>query len=198
MSYIKIKHITDFILSFLALLILWPFLLLIALLIKLDSKGPALFTQQRIGYKGKVFKIYKFRSMVEGAEKGGVYSQKGDARVTRIGAFIRKTSIDELPQLLNILKGEMSLIGPRPPLTYHPWPWEKYSEEQKRRFDVRPGVTGWAQINGRKEPPWDERIILDLEYVDNLSFLLDIKIFFKTIIKVLSMQDNFNTSETVK
>lgn len=106
------------------------------------------------------------------------------------------TSIDELPQLVNILKGEMSVIGPRPVLTYHPWKYEEYTEEQLKRFNVRPGVTGWAQIHGRKDVEWNERIKLDVFYVDNISFILDLKIFLKTIIQVLSMKDNVNIGET--
>jgi undecaprenyl phosphate N,N'-diacetylbacillosamine 1-phosphate transferase len=136
--------------------------------------------------------------MYIGAEKDGVYETKGDIRVTRVGKFIRKTSIDEFPQFLNIIKGEMSIIGPRPTLTYHPWPFDKYTEEQKKRFNVRPGVTGWAQINGRKDVPWNQRIKYDIEYVDNLSFGLDVKIFFRTIIKILTMQDNINVAETAQ
>lgn len=176
-------------------------MLLAAIAIKLeDPNGPVLFKQDRLGLNGRIFKIYKFRSMVVNAEKKGtgVYSFKDDPRVTKVGRFIRKTSIDELPQLFNIIKGEMSIIGPRPTLTYHPWALDKYTNEQKKRFDVRPGVTGWAQINGRKDVPWKERIKYDIEYVDNLSFTFDIKIFLKTIIKVLTMQDNVNVEETAK
>lgn len=168
------------------------------LIIKIDSPGPAIFKQERLGLNGKVFNIYKFRSMCQGAEKKGtgVYSLKGDPRVTKVGRFIRATSIDELPQLINILKGEMSFIGPRPTLTYHPWKLEEYTDEQIKRFKVRPGVTGLAQINGRKDIPWDERIIYDVNYVENLSFMLDLKILLKTIVKVFKMSDNVNTYET--
>lgn len=171
---------------------------MMGLIIKIDSPGPALFKQDRLGLDGKVFKIYKFRSMCQGAEKKGtgVYSLKGDSRVTKIGKIIRATSIDELPQLINILKGEMSFIGPRPTLTYHPWKLEEYTEEQLKRFELRPGVTGLAQINGRKDLPWDIRIVYDVEYVENLSIMLDLKILLKTIVKVLSMSDNVNTYET--
>ena len=168
------------------------------LIIKIDSPGPAIFKQERLGLNGKVFNIYKFRSMCQDAEKKGtgVYSLKGDPRVTKVGRFIRATSIDELPQLINILKGEMSFIGPRPTLTYHPWKLEEYTDEQMKRFKVRPGVTGLAQINGRKDIPWDERIIYDVNYVENLSFMLDLKILLKTIVKVFKMSDNVNTYET--
>lgn len=198
--YLVIKRILDVVISLVALIILSPILLIVAIAIKIESKGPIIFKQQRIGKDGKVFNIYKFRSMVVGAEKmgTGVYSKKGDNRVTKVGKFIRMTSIDELPQLVNILKGEMSIIGPRPVLTYHPWKYEEYTEEQLKRFNVRPGVTGWAQVHGRKDVEWHERIKLDVYYVENISFLLDVKIFFKTIIQVLSMKDNVNKEETAK
>ncbi|WP_379698595.1 sugar transferase [Mediterraneibacter gnavus] len=175
-------------------------LLVVALLVKIDSKGPALFKQERLGKDGKPFWIYKFRSMVVGAEKtgSGVYSGKNDARVTKIGKILRATSIDELPQLINILKGEMSFIGPRPALTYHPWKFEEYTEEQKKMFAVRPGVTGWAQVNGRKEVEWPKRIEMNVWYVEHMSFLLDVKIFFKTILKVFTNADNVNSTETAK
>lgn len=198
--YKIIKRGLDIIFSLIFLIIGGIFLILVGLIIKIDSPGPVLFKQERLGLDGKVFKIYKFRSMCQGAEKKGtgVYSLKGDPRVTRVGRFIRATSIDELPQLINILKGEMSFIGPRPTLTYHPWKLEEYTDEQKKRFTVRPGVTGLAQINGRKDIPWDERIIYDVEYVNNLRFTLDLKILLNTIVKVLKMSDNVNTYETAK
>lgn len=175
-------------------------MLIVALLIRLESPGPAIFRQKRIGKDGKVFEFLKFRSMCQGAEHTGtgVYSDKNDIRVTRFGRFLRATSIDELPQLINILKGDMSLIGPRPPLTYHPWPYAEYTEEQKRMFAVRPGITGWAQVHGRKAVEWHHRIELNVWYVDNVSFWLDAKIFFMTIYKVLSNADNENIGETVK
>ncbi|MCM3763940.1 sugar transferase [Neobacillus niacini] len=196
MVYRKIKRILDIILSLIGLIIISPLLIIVAIAIKLESKGPIIFKQDRLGLYGEVFKIYKFRSMCVGAEKGGVYETKGDSRVTRIGKFIRKTSIDEFPQFFNIIKGDMSIIGPRPTLTYHPWPLAEYTEFQKKRFKVRPGVTGWAQINGRKDVPWDRRIEYDVEYVENLSFTFDIKIFLRTILKVIAMKDNVNVRET--
>lgn len=193
-----IKRIIDIIVSLIGLIIASPIMLLTAIAIKLDSKGPVIFKQARLGRYGKVFYIYKFRSMCQGAEqKGtGVYSGKGDMRVTKVGKVIRATSIDELPQFLNILKGEMSLIGPRPALTYHPWKYEEYTEEQRKMFDVRPGVTGWAQINGRKDVEWNKRIQLNVWYVNNISFGLDVKIFLKTTINVIAMKDNINEKET--
>lgn len=191
-----IKRSLDFIFSLIGLAVLSPVLLITALLIKIDSPGTIIFKQKRIGLNGKVFNIYKFRSMCVGAEKQGVYSDNSDARVTRVGKFLRKTSIDELPQLINILVGDMALIGPRPPLTYHPWTFEEYTDEQKRMFYVRPGITGWAQTHGRKDVEWNHRIELNVWYVDNVSFLLDLKIFFLTIFKVISNADNENKGET--
>lgn len=196
MIYKFFKRLFDITISMAGLIITSPILLVTAIAIKLESPGPIIFKQERLGLNGKVFKIYKFRSMCVDAEKGGVYEKKGDPRVIKVGKFIRKTSIDELPQFVNILKGEMSLIGPRPALTYHPWPYNEYTEEQKRMFHVRPGVTGWAQVNGRKEVEWPRRIELNVEYVDKMSLYFDLMIFFKTIFKVLRMEDNLNVKET--
>ena len=196
MIYKFFKRLFDIIISMIGLIITSPILLITAVAIKLESPGPIIFKQERLGLNGKAFKIYKFRSMCVDAEKGGVYEKKGDPRVTKVGKFIRKISIDELPQFVNILKGEMSLIGPRPALTYHPWPYNEYTEEQKRMFHVRPGVTGWAQVNGRKEVEWPRRIELNVEYVDKMSLYFDLMIFFKTIFKVLRMEDNLNVKET--
>jgi len=197
--YRAVKRFLDVTASFLGLVLLSPLLLAVSMLIKIDSRGPVIFRQKRIGRNGKVFEIYKFRSMCVGAEKtgSGVYSGKGDARVTRIGKILRATSIDELPQLLNILKGEMSFVGPRPPLTYHPWKYEEYTDFQKRMFEVRPGITGWAQVNGRKDVEWHKRIELNVWYVDHMSLLLDIKIMFMTAFKVLTNADNENSGATV-
>ena len=194
-----IKRCLDCLISVLVIIIGALPMLIVAILIKCESQGPAIFKQQRIGKNGEVFNILKFRSMIQNAEHtgSGVYSGAGDARVTKIGKFIRATSIDELPQFLNILKGDMSLIGPRPPLTYHPWPYGQYTDEQKRMFEVRPGITGWAQINGRKDVEWHKRIELNVWYVDNISFALDCKILFMTVFKVLTNADNENIGETV-
>lgn len=195
----KIKRIIDFILALIGLIILIIPMILVAIAIKIESKGPVIFKQDRLGYKGKVYKMYKFRSMCVGAEKtgSGVYSDKNDARVTKVGKFIRATSIDELPQLVNVLKGDMALIGFRSPLTYHPWTWDKYTDEQKKMFNVRPGITGWAQVHGRKTVEWNKRIELNVWYAENVSFLLDLKILFMTVFKVLTNADNENVGETV-
>lgn len=197
--YNTIKRILDIFFSLLFLIVLSPIMIITTFAVILDSKGPAIFKQKRIGIDGKVFEIYKFRSMCVGAEHtgSGVYSGANDSRVTKIGKIIRATSIDELPQLFNILKGEMSFIGPRPPLTYHPWVISEYTPEQFRMFNVRPGITGWAQVNGRKEVEWHERIRLNVWYVDNMSLILDIKILFMTLFKVLKNEDNVNSGETL-
>ena len=194
-----LKRFFDIAFSLLLLIILSPILLVTAIAIKIDSKGPVIFKQERVGLNGKVFCIYKFRTMCVNAEKmgSGVYSGKGDSRVTAVGKFLRASSIDELPQLINIIKGDMSFIGPRPPLTYHPWDISEYSQEQFRMFELRPGITGWAQVNGRKSVEWNERIKLNVWYVDSVSFSLDIRILFLTVFKVFANADNENVGATV-
>ena len=196
----KIKRYLDIILALMILIPTAPIMLIAAIAIKLDSPGEIIFKQERLGLNGKPFWIYKFRSMCVGAEKmaGGVYESHNDMRVTRVGNILRKTSVDELPQLFNILKGEMSFIGPRPPLTYHPWKIDEYTDFQKRMFEVRPGITGWAQVNGRKGVEWHKRIRLNVFYVDHCSLGLDCLIMFMTVFKVLTNADNENTGETVK
>lgn len=193
-----VKRGIDFTLALLGLIVAAIPMGVVAIAIKIESKGPVIFKQDRIGYKGKVYKMYKFRSMRVGAEKSGVYSDNKDPRVTKVGKLIRTTSIDELPQLVNILKGDMSLIGFRSPLTYHPWTWDEYTEEQKKMFNVRPGITGWAQVHGRKTVEWHKRIELNVWYAEHISFLLDMKIFFMTIFKVLTNADNENVGETIQ
>ena len=196
-----IKRILDLIIAVPVFLLAAIPMLLVAAAVKMDSSGPVFFKQDRIGKGGKVFRMFKFRSMVVNAEHSGsgVYSGKDDPRVTRVGRFLRATSLDELPQLINVLRGDMSLIGPRPPLTYHPWPIEEYTEEQFRMFDVRPGFSGWAQMNGRREVEWHHRIELNVWYVEHIRFSLDVKIFFMTIGKILTgNKGNQNTGETVK
>lgn len=185
--------------SLLGLIITSPIMIIVATLIKIESPGPVIFKQQRIGKDGKVFEIYKFRSMCQNAEKtgSGVYSDKNDSRVTKVGKFIRATSLDEIPQFFNVLKGDMAFIGPRPPLTYHPWTFDKYTEHQKKMFNVRPGLTGWAQVNGRKQVEWHKRIELNVWYVEHLSFLLDLKILFSTVFKLIKDDQNENVGATV-
>lgn len=196
--YKNVKRALDVTFSLLGTAVSSPILLAVAAAIKIDSKGPVIFKQERLGKDGKVFEIYKFRSMCVGAEHmgAGQYSFKGDSRITRVGKVIRATSLDELPQFINILKGDMSFIGPRPTLTYHPWKLEEYTDFQRRRFEVRPGITGLAQVHGRKTIDWNERIKYDVEYVDNLSLGLDCKILFQTVWNVLTMKDNNNIGKT--
>ena len=194
-----LKRAIDCLLSAVGLILLAVPMLILATAVKIDSPGPALFRQNRIGKDGRVFRFLKFRSMCVGAEATGigVYSGKGDSRVTRVGRVLRATSLDELPQLLNILRGDMALIGPRPPLTYHPWPYEEYTDEQKKMFDVRPGITGWAQVHGRKTVEWHDRIAMNVWYSEHCSFILDIKILFMTVFKVFTNADNENVGATV-
>jgi lipopolysaccharide/colanic/teichoic acid biosynthesis glycosyltransferase len=153
--------------------------MVIGLLIKLDSKGPIFFVQERAGKDGKIFRAYKLRTMVDNAEKFGLgYEiEKNDSRITRVGKYLR-WGIDELPQLINVFKGDMSMVGPRPAL---PHQIEKYTKKEKQRLEVKPGITGWALINGRNKLTWPERIKLDIWYIDHWSIWLDLKILFKTI-----------------
>ena len=193
------KRFLDILFAVILLLLAAFPMLVIAVLIRIGTPGPAIFKQQRVGKNGKVFWLYKFRSMCVNAEHtgSGVYSGKGDPRVTKIGRILRTTSLDELPQFWNILRGDMSFVGPRPPLTYHPWKWEEYTDAQKRMFEVRPGITGWAQVNGRKTVEWNKRIELNVWYVDHVSLWLDLKVVVKTFTKVLSNADNESTGATV-
>ena len=162
-----------------ALVLASPLLALAALAIKLEDGGPVLFRQTRVGKGGKDFELLKLRSMSVGAEHlgAGFAIDRGDSRITRVGRFLRRTSIDELPQLWNVLRGEMSVIGPRPTLRYQV---DRYSARQRRRLDVRPGLTGWAQVNGRATLSWDDRIELDVWYVEHRSPLVDLKILLRT------------------
>ena len=194
-----IKRIGDILCGILILFVFWWLILLAYLAIYIEDPGPVLFRQQRLGLHGKEFTMLKLRSMKQNSEHtgSGVYSGKDDPRLLKTGRIIRKLSIDELIQAVHLISGKMSLIGPRPPLTYHPWPIEQYTEEQLHMFDVRPGITGWAQVNGRKSVEWHKRIEMNCWYADHVSFLLDAKIFFMTIAKVFSNADNVNTGATV-
>ena len=156
-----------------------PVLALAALAVKLEDRGPVLFRQVRVGKDGADFELLKLRTMIVGAESqgAGFAVDRGDSRITRIGRFLRRTSVDELPQLWNVVRGEMSLIGPRPTLRYQV---DRYDEHQRHRLDIRPGITGWAQVNGRAALPWAERIELDVWYVDHRSLALDLKILLRT------------------
>lgn len=187
--YNFIKRVLDILCSLVGLLILSPILVIVAILIKVDSKGPILFSQKRVGLNGHTFKMYKFRSMVIDAEElknrlheqnemsGPMFKIKNDPRITKIGRFIRKTSIDELPQLINILKGEMSLVGPRPSL---PKEVEEFEPWMRKRLAVKPGLTCYWQVMGRNSIGFEEWMKLDVKYVEDRSFLLDLKLIFKT------------------
>jgi len=178
------KRPLDFVCSLAAIIILSPILLLIALLVRIKLGSPVIFKQQRPGMNEKIFTLYKFRTMTdERDEKGGLLPD--EVRLTDFGKFLRASSLDELPELFNILKGDMSIVGPRPLLIeYLPL----YNAYQRRRHEVRPGLTGWAQVNGRNAISWEEKFNYDVEYVDNLSFFLDVKIIFLTIMKVLKRE----------
>jgi len=194
------KRLFDIVFGVIGIILLLPFLLIIAIAIKLDSKGSIIFKQARLGRYGNVFYIYKFRSMVENAENmgSGLFNYENDPRVTRVGLFMRNTSIDELPQIFNILKGDMSFVGPRPPVTYELGEYEGFGPDLKRRFIVKPGVTGIAQISGRNELSWDEKIKFDLEYVSYFytwGLLLDIKILIITLFKVIRMEGSHELME---
>lgn len=190
-TYIMVKRILDFVFAFILLVVAFPIMVAAAIGIKLESKGPVLFTQQRPGRKGKIFTIYKFRTMVVETVKDGK-SLSDMERMTKVGKTLRKTSMDELPQLLNILRGEMSFIGPRPLLVQY---LEHYSEEEMRRHEVMPGISGWAQVNGRNALRWEEKFAYDVWYVDHISLILDIKILWLTIHNVINRKDINNSNE---
>jgi len=162
-----------------------PVLALAIVAVRLESRGPAIYRQLRAGIRGEPFELLKLRTMVDGAEHigAGLAINENDARITRVGALLRRTSLDELPNLLNVLRGEMSVIGPRPTL---PVQIEQYSERQRGRLAIKPGITGWAQVNGRATLPWAERIELDLYYIEHRSLALDAKILWRTIGLVLA------------
>jgi sugar O-acyltransferase (sialic acid O-acetyltransferase NeuD family) len=185
MAQRAIKITADVFLSLAGLVLLSPLFVVIAVLIKLDSTGPVFFRQQRVGKRGKIFSIYKFRTMIENAQNQGkgYLIEKDDFRITKAGKFLRRYSLDELPQLINILQTTMSLVGPRPTLKYQV---DQYDERQKMRLNVKPGLTGWAQVHGRNELSWPERIEHDIHYIEQWDLWLDIKIIFKTIGVLLS------------
>lgn len=184
-----IKRTVDIVCAVLLILFLIaiPVLIIIPIAIRLDSKGPAVFTQERMGKNGKVFKIYKFRTMRISEES---LDENGDMlepqkRITKVGAFLRKTSLDELMQVFNVLEGTMSIVGPRPSLPYQA---DNYTPRQHKRFEMRPGITGWAQVNGRNDLTWTEKIEFDIEYIENYSLWFDIKILFRTVAVVFKQE----------
>ncbi len=181
------------------MIVLLPQFNVISIKIIITTKGHVFFLQKRLGKNGHVFKIIKFRTMVEGAEKKGdglfVYGTEDD-RITRIGKFLRKTSLDELPQLINVIKGDMSIVGPRPPVVYYPYDgYDSYPEWSRKRFKMRPGITGLAQIRTRTTAPWDERILIDNEYVDRFNVFFDLCILCKTLFVVLKSKNIYPESK---
>lgn len=188
------KRIFDICVAVCVLTGLWPVLLLIALLIKIDSKGPVFFVQNRIGKNGRVFKMYKFRTMIVNAEHTGtgLFSYASDPRVTRVGNHLRKASLDELPQLFNVVSGSMSIVGPRPPVSYELGEYDTLSDEMKIRFRVKPGITGLAQVSGRNALDWQQKIVFDNAYVERyerLGIVEDLRIIVRTALVILSMKD---------
>lgn len=180
------KRVIDFIIVFCALAIIWPFLLAITVWLHFANKGAgAFFFQDRPGKNGKIFKVIKFKTMTDERDAEGNLLPDAD-RLTKVGRFVRSTSIDELPQLINVLKGDMALIGPRPLLVQY---LPLYSKEQARRHEVRPGITGWAQVHGRNAISWTEKFKLDVWYVDHISFITDVKVILMTVKKVLFRED---------
>lgn len=190
-----IKRALDIIISFTALVVLSPVLLIVAVLVRVKLGSPVIFHQERPGYGERIFKLYKFRSMTDARDENGVLLPD-EARLTRFGKALRATSLDELPELWNILKGDMSLIGPRPLLVkYLPL----YNDAQRRRHSVKPGLTGWAQVNGRNAISWEQRFELDVYYVEHISFLMDLKILLQTVAVVFRHSDiNSATDATME
>lgn len=190
------KRLIDLTGSSIALVILLPILISISIGIKLDSKGPILFKQSRLTKNGKIFTILKFRTMVVNAEQmgSGLYNFKNDKRITRFGSFLRKSSLDELPQLFNVFVGNMSIVGPRPSVVNEIGPYDKLNNKYKKRFAMKSGITGLAQVSGRNELPWPTKIEFDNKYIDlfkKYGVLIDIKIIFLTILKIFKMNEVF-------
>ena len=187
--YLKFKRLFDFFISFAILLLLFPLFILVAVLIKLDAKGHIFYLLSRVGENGRVFRIYKLRTMtIKVREPIVIQTYLQDPDITRIGGLLRRFKIDELPQIWNVFIGDMSLVGPRPAL---PSLYEKFGEIAKKRCEVRPGMTGWAQVNGNIYLPWEERLCLDREYVDRMSFMLDLRILVKTVAIVLFGEEKY-------
>ena len=188
-----IKRLIDIFGSLFGIIILSPLLFIIALSIKLTSKGPVFFKQERLGKNGKIFKILKFRTMVVNAEKIGdglSVKNDNDNRITKIGKILRSTSLDELPQLFNVILGQMSLVGPRPPVTYFPYDgYGNYPKWAKKRFTMRPGMTGLTQITVRNSVSWDERIKVDNKYIDSFNVCFDIKLLFGTFVRIFKSEN---------
>lgn len=189
-----IKPFLDWTIALIAVIIVSPILIIVAIIIKADSEGSAFFLQNRLGKNGKVFRVIKFRSMRVNSNYKTRTTVENDPRITKVGHFIRKTSIDEIPQLLNILKGDMSFIGPRPPVVNYPKKYEEYNDFEKQRFLVKPGISGLAAIRCREVHDWNINITIDVEYVTNLSFMLDLKLFIASLF-VFFKTDNIYTKK---
>ncbi|MGL9847002.1 hypothetical protein IGJ91_002171 [Enterococcus sp. DIV0765f] len=196
------KRVLDVCISIIVLIICSPIIIILSILIKSTSEGPVFFKQKRLGLNGENFFIYKFRTMCVGAETIGdglTIKTASDNRITKVGGFLRKTGLDELPQLINIIIGDMSRIGPRPPVTYFPYDgFDAYPEWAKKRFTVRPGITGLAQCTVRNSVSWDKRIEIDLQYIEEISFTNDLKIIYKTILKVFKIQDIYDEGKITR
>lgn len=189
-----IKRAVDIFGSIIGLIVLSPLIIIISILIKLTSPGPVFFTQERLGKNGQHFRIIKFRTMIVDAEKSGLHiDTENDPRITKIGGILRRFSLDEIPQLLNVISGSMSFVGPRPPVTYFPYEeYKNYPDWAKKRFEMRPGITGLAQVTVRNSVPWDDRIELDNKYISNFSVLLDLKVLIQTAVKVFKADDIYD------
>lgn len=185
-----VKPLLDFLAALIGLVLISPIFLLVTILLLVANNGKPFFTQQRPGKNGKIFRIIKFKTMNDKKDATGKLLPDAQ-RLTQVGQFVRKTSLDEIPQLLNVIKGDMSLVGPRPLLTHY---LHLYSAFQNRRHEVKPGITGWAQVNGRNAISWDKKFELDVWYVDHISFILDLKILFKTVLKVIK-SDGINAAD---
>lgn len=195
-----LKSSFDFIIALIAALLLLPLFFIISIAIKIESKGPVLFKQPRLGFNGSIFKIYKFRSMVNDQSGFGKTTEiyEDDPRITRIGRFIRKTSLDELPQIINILRGEMSFVGPRPPVPSFPKKYSEYNEFEKQRFKVKPGISGLAQVRCREIHDWDINIPIDVEYVNSYSFTYDLKLFLLSLLAFFKPNDVYRKKSSAK
>lgn len=197
-----IKRLIDFFGSLIGSIIISPILIIIAVLIKFTSKGPIFFKQERLGKDGKTFDILKFRTMVVNAEKIGdglSVKSENDSRITKVGKYLRATSLDELPQLFNVLLGQMSLVGPRPPVTYFPYDgYHNYPEWAKKRFTMLPGVTGLTQVTVRNSVSWDERIKVDNEYIDSFNVWFDIMLLFRTVARIFKSENVYLDNSKTK
>lgn len=198
-----LKRLFDIVFGIIGLIIVLPLFIIVAIAIKVDSKGPVFFKQARLGKDKKPYMIYKFRTMVENAENmgTGIFNMKNDSRVTKVGQFLRDTSIDELPQFINVIKGDMSFIGPRPPVTYELGDLDKLSDEFNDRFRVKPGVSGLAQVSGRNELSWDEKVKYDNIYIEKFykyGIVYDIWLIILTVIKVIKNEGSYEVEENVQ